>query len=217
MKRYTAYITVALVMVLVVAALSIRLFFREQKPAPAAADETPAATVAETEAPPPPTETPVDTPTPSPTLTPPVVTPSPPPPPTIAPTVPPTPTLPPATASSSFSSVTGTSLNLIADWRSYTDGSGNRKLRVDLSAQSYAFSTDALWNALELTVNGVTYSANSPAVNYTGESLRSTPLASFTVDVPSGNVSLSAVWHYKGAYSGVELEDISAYATVSIP
>ena len=216
MKRYTAYVTVALVMVLAVAAVSIRLFFREQKP-PAPTEEPPAATVTETETPPTPTETPVDTPTPAPPLTPPVVTPPPAPPQTVAPTVPPTPTLPPATASGSFSSATGTGLNLVADWRSYIDGSGNRKLRVDLSAQSYAFSTDALWNALELTVNGVTYSANSPAVNYTGDNLRNTPLASFTVDVPSGNVSLSAVWHYKGSYSGVELNDISAYTTEYIP
>ena len=106
---------------------------------------------------------------------------------------------------------------MIADWRSYTDGSGNRKLRVDLSAQSYAFNTDALWNALELTVNGVTYSANSSAVSYSGAAMHNTPLASFTVDVPSGSVSLSAVWHYRGTYSGVELEDISAYGTASIP
>ena len=213
MKRYTVYITVALLMVLVIAVFSIRLFFREP-PAPAET-ETPAVTATDTPTPPPPpTETP--TPTPPPTLTPPppVVTA---PPSTPAPTVPPTPTLPPATASGSFSSATGTGLNLIADWRSYTDGGGNRKLRVDLSAQSYAFSTDALWHALELTVNGVTYSANSPAVNYTGSNLHTTSLASFTVDAPSGNVSISAVWHYKGSYSGVELEDISAYTTADIP
>ena len=209
MRRTTAYITIALIAVLLAAVVSLRIFFGNRDTE--APDETPQVNPPVTQAIElpetiPPTEAVIET-TPPPTeppvfeTRPPIETPA------------PTPTPIPASASGSFSSSTGTNLNLLAEWSAYTDGSGQPKLRVDLYAVSYSFYTDALWNALELTVNGQTYSASSSAVRYDGETITRTLLGSFTVDAPSGSVSLSAVWHYRGSYSGVELEDITASGT----
>ena len=141
--------------------------------------------------------------------------------PTMAPTAPP-PTAPPATkapvittASGSFSSDTGTFLNLKVDWSTYTDGAGSAKMQIDLSATSYSFNTDAMYNALELSVNGVVYTANSPSIHLTDpKKYVVTPLVSFIIDAPTGGVMLKATWHYKGSYSGIALEDIVASANL---
>jgi len=131
----------------------------------------------------------------------------------------PTPTVtetPNVNASGSFSSNTGTGLNIQVDWKAYNAANGAPKLQVDVSATSYSFYTSALWNAVTVTVNGSTYSANSPDIAYDGSALVITPMASFTMDAPTGNVSIEAVWDYKGSYSGVELSAITASGTAYI-
>lgn len=207
MRKNTALITILLLAVIAAAALSLRVFFAEKapealSPTPPPAPTPPAATAqtlppVESETLPTDTPSPTGTPEPAPSQTP-------------EPTPTPTPTTLPVSASGSFASDTGTGLNLVADWSAYTDGSGAAKLRVELSARSYSFYTDAIWNALELTVNGTTYSASSAAVRYDGADMVVTPLASFTVDAPEGGADLTATWHYRGSYSGIPLEDITA-------
>ena len=113
------------------------------------------------------------------------------------------------------SSDTGTYLNLLVKWSA--QGTGETvPLRVELSAQSYSLFTMASYGNLELTVNGVTYRGNAPAISCDADDLTVTPLDSFSVMVPRGDVSISAVWHFKGSYSGQELDTISASAEVFI-
>ena len=119
-------------------------------------------------------------------------------------------------ASGSFASDTGTNLNIMVEWHTYTNNAGEAKLTVDISVISYSFYTDSLYNAIELTVGGETYYFNSPAVSYGGSELAVTPMVSKTVDAPAGNTAISVVWNYKGSYSGVELEKISAAGTAYI-
>ena len=140
----------------------------------------------------PPLETPVPTPVPTPAPTP----------------------QPQVSASGSFSSSTGTGLNAKVDWRVYTDASGKQMLQADVSAVSYSFFTDALYQAVVLTVGGSTYSANSAAVRYDGDALTTTPIASFTLPAPASGTPISLVWHYRGTYSGKELEDITAEGVI---
>lgn len=163
----------------------------------------------------PPTVAPTIAPTVAPTVAP---TPAPTPEPTVAPTPepePPTQTVT-TTGSGAFSSSTGTSLDMIVSWQTFTDEYGNHKLNVDLSTTSYSFNTGAIYEGLQLTVNGVTYTANSPAINYTGDTPASNVLGSFTVDVPEGNVNVSAVWHFRGSYGGTELAEISAGGNIYV-
>ena len=120
----------------------------------------------------------------------------------------------PAAASGSIRSDTGTGLNLRADWRVYSDASGKLKLQVDVSAVSYSFYTDALYQAVVLTAGGSSYSANSAAVQYGGEALITSPIASFTVDAPASGSAISVVWNYRGSYSGKPLDQIIASGSV---
>ena len=220
MKRSTAYFAMLLILVVAIAALSIAVI-RRRAPEPDTdlpevsdpADPTdasqssgpvPDSTVTAPPSEPPVFETrpPEETPEPTPVPTPP---------PTPSPT--PVPTPAPA-AAGSIRSDTGTGLNLRADWRVYADASGKLKLQVDVSAVSYSFYTDALYQAVVLTAGGSSYSANSAAVHYGGEALITSPIASFTVDAPASGSALSVVWNYRGSYSGKPLDQIIASGSV---
>ena len=215
MKR-NGFLVLLLLVVIAAAALSLWLFFfRDNAPA----EETP---------PPPPTKppewtvlpertnepAPTESPEPEPTETPeptPTETPEP------APTETPEPTpSPPADASGTFSSDTGTALNLLADWSVYTDAEGNRKLEVTLSAAHYALRIDPSYHSLVLTVDGQSYSADCPAIAYNGSEQNITPLHTFTLNAPSGSAGVHAVWNFKGSYSGKDLEQIIASGTVNL-
>ena len=213
MKRSAVYVALLLVIVIVVAVLCLRIFTKETLPEqpeptkevtvlPPVADEPTHVSVPETEAPAATPEPPRETEKPFETRA-------------------PIETEPPAApepfhADGSFRSDTGTYLNLVAEWAASDSGGESVTLRVLLSAESYSFNTSALYNSLQLTVNGTTYSANSPEVSYTGDALTRTPLAEFAVELPRGTATVEAVWHYKGSYSGTELEDITASATISL-
>lgn len=145
-----------------------------------------------------PTNTPAAQPTPQPTPTP---TPTPQPTPTPVQTV---------SGNGSFSSNTGTGLNIKVDWKAYNAADGSIKLRIDVSASSYSFYTSALWNAIELKINGQSYYANSPDISYDGDSLKYHEMAGFDVSASTGSTDIQVIWHYNGSYSGKELKDIEA-------
>ncbi len=208
MKRRTAYFAMLLILVVAIAALSIAVIRRREPTQPAdpaeLTDTTPASPVTETTQPTPPAVTE----TPPPPTEPPVVETRPP-----EETPAPTPT-PAPTASGGIRSDTGTGLNMQANWRVYADASGKLKLQVDVNAVSYSFYTDALYQAVVLTVGGSSYSANSAAVQYGGKDLITSPIASFTVDAPPSGTPISVVWNYKGSYSGKPLDQIIASGSV---
>lgn len=220
MKKNTAYITILLLAVLVAAVLSIRLFAQKSAPEASAGTQRQQINppVAETEnSVTPPAESLTagsETAPPAPETAPPAPIEAP-----VFETRPPIetaePTPGPASASGSFRSDTGTYLNIVAEWSAVPDG-GSATLQVDVYALSYSLHTDALASAVELTVNDETYTADSAAVHYDGSEPTRSPLASFHVDVPVGGVGMSIVWHYRGSYSGVALDDIAAAGAAQI-
>lgn len=118
-------------------------------------------------------------------------------------------------ASGSFASNTGTGLNLQVDWSAYNAGDGIM-LQVDVAASSYSIFTSGLYNSIELTVNGTTYYASSPEIVIEDNELHLTPMASFTIPVEAGSATIEVLWHYRGSYSGVELEEIVASGSAYI-
>ncbi|MCR5136607.1 MAG: hypothetical protein K6C12_05860 [Oscillospiraceae bacterium] len=119
------------------------------------------------------------------------------------------------TASGSFASQTGTSLNLFVSWSAETNAMGQKTLYVTVSTTSYSLYTGSSPNAVELTVNGMTYSATPNAVNYGGSSIATNVLASFSVPNAMGPAYLTAVWHFNGTYSGVPISTITASGIAS--
>ena len=113
-------------------------------------------------------------------------------------------------ASGSFSSQTGTSLNLLVTWNAQGDAFGQKTLYVTVCTTSYSLYTGALANAVELTVNGMLYTATPNAVNYSGNTMATNVLASFCIPNAASPASINAVWHFNGTYSGVAMNAISA-------
>ena len=117
-------------------------------------------------------------------------------------------------ASGSFASSTGTQLNLLVNWLVQSDGAGQKTLYVDVNATSYSLYSNG--GGVELTANGMVYTATASSINYGGKSMVTNRLASFTVPGVSGAVSLSAVWHFNGSYSGVAIGDIRASGVANV-
>ncbi len=118
-----------------------------------------------------------------------------------------------AVASGSFVSNTGTQLNILVEWSVQSDMYGQKVLHVDVSVTSYSLYCNG--GSVELTVNGMTYAATPPSINYGGRSMVTNRLASFSIPNVSGAVNVSAVWHFNGSYSGVPIGDIRASGIIS--
>ena len=117
-------------------------------------------------------------------------------------------------ASGSFSSSTGTQLNLLVNWSVQSDGYGQKTLHVDVCSTSYSLYCSG--GIVELSVNGMVYTAMGASVSCDGNSMVVNRLASFSVPGVSGSLSLSAVWHFNGSYSGVPIGDIRASGVANV-
>lgn len=117
-------------------------------------------------------------------------------------------------ASGSFSSNTGTQLNLMVTWSVLADAYGQKTLYVDVCSTSYSLYCTG--GGIELTANGMVYASTAPSIEYGGSSMVVNRLASFTIPGVAGAVSLSAVWHFNGSYSGVPIGDIRASGIANV-
>ena len=118
-----------------------------------------------------------------------------------------------AIASGSFASLSGTQLNILVNWSVQADVYGQKNLYVDVCATSYSLYSNG--GAVELTANGVLYTATAAPVNYGGRTMVTNRLASFVIPNVSGAVNLSAAWHFNGTYSGVSVGAIRANGVVN--
>ena len=212
MNKPAVYTIILLILVIIIALLGF-LILRQ----PAAEKEVPTPTPVNTdtaiqpprEEEPSPTPTPTETPEPTDEpvfeTRPPVETEKP------EETPEPTPT-PTPDASGSFSSNTGTGLNIRVDW--YTLPGGQR-MQVDVSCVSYSIYSAAQWQSVQLTVGGQTHAADSRAISHEGSDQVVSPLASFTVDTPPSGSPISVSWNYRGSYSGQELDEIVATGSLN--
>ncbi len=118
--------------------------------------------------------------------------------------------------SGSFRSNTGTGLNILVEWNVVAGLLGDKTLEVKVSTWSYSLSNTSLDNGVELHVNGALYLAKSNPIDYRGAEQSANLLASFSIPNLSGTVSLSVVWHFRGSYSGVALNEIRAEGTAIV-
>ena len=113
-------------------------------------------------------------------------------------------------SSGSFSSQTGTSLNLLVSWSAEADAMGQKTLYVTVSSLSSNLQAAALPNSLELTVNGMSYTSTPNAVNYNGGAMATHMLGSFAIPNAFGPASITASWRFNGVIGGVQLGTIVA-------
>ena len=165
---------------------------------------------------------PVTTPIPESVATPvPVITPAP-----VTPT--PLPTTVPTTVptvtnlnSGSFTSDTGTGLNISADWNVLTLNPDQVTVTVSVSVLSYTLHTQANPYSVNIGLDDQYVSLEAPAINYDGGGQVRSALAtqSFTVDLPansSRSMVLQVEWQFNGTYGEVELPVIECGGTINV-
>lgn len=171
----------------------------------------------------------LETPQPTPAIEPSVA-------PTATPTATPTPTpIPTATTepvqpvipqgevigSGSFTSDTGTPLNLRADWTATVLDSERVEVTVNVYLVSYQIEVRELYNAVNVSVGDQYASADSPAIKWENNTRLETLLAStvHTLSLPSGSSAsfpLAAQYQFGGTYSKVELPVIECGGTIEL-
>ena len=206
MKKQTAYIFAAFIVVLIILAIVIMWLtggIGGDKP-----EATPTPEV-ETSAPRQ-TQFVIPTATPQPTEAVPTETP------TMTATPTPTPEAPSGTVigSGAFDSATGVGLNTHTAWTATEQADGSVKLTLSVYARSYTMEIGQ--RSIAISVNGATsggmtrsFSVDSP------NSQTDTLIYTYSTTVQKGSaVSVSVDWNYKGQYSGQDLDVISSSSTV---
>ena len=118
--------------------------------------------------------------------------------------------------SGSFTSDTGTALNIYASYNAVTLGSN--LVQVTVSANLSHSSLTARANTVSFNLGGDYGSATAPEINCSGGS-SSTYLGSNTFTVPlapgeSKSLNCSVSWNFGGTYSGVSIAAVTANGTV---
>ena len=128
----------------------------------------------------------------------------------------PTPEAPSGTVigSGAFDSATGVGLNTHTAWTATEQADGSVKLTLSVYARSYTMEIGQ--RSIAISVNGATsggmtrsFSVDSP------NSQTDTLIYTYSTTVQKGSaVSVSVDWNYKGQYSGRDLDVISSSSTV---
>lgn len=121
----------------------------------------------------------------------------------------------------SFSSDTGTGLNIVVDWSVREAEMGFITVDVILSVDSEGVNVSSIHNGAVLTINGEEFVFTTPTLqNKSGETSKN-EICKTHVRLPySGEtmeLSIDAVWKFNGTYSGRELKKITASEQVTIP
>ena len=181
----------------------------ETQPAIETAQPTPAAAPSTAPTPTPVPATPVPTPTPTPV---PTATPEP-----AQPIIPQGEVI----GSGSFTSDTGTPLNIRADWTATVLDAENVEVTVNVYLISYQIEVRELYDAVNVSVGDQYASANSPAIKWENNTRLEALLAStvHTLRLPSGSSAsfpLAAQYQFGGTYSKVELPVIECGGTIEL-
>lgn len=190
--------------------ISYEVVPQENTPAPQQNTQSPANTPA-------PVSTPAATPKPTPT-------PTPKPTPTPTPTPAPTPTPVPVgkeLGSGSFTSDTGTGLNIRADWTVKVSGADTVDVTVTVSAESYSLNSIALPGSVHISLGETFVSMDSPAIEHNDNTLIKTVFGAQTFsarlsDGQSANMPLAVEWHFGGSYGDTELPVIECGGQISV-
>lgn len=118
-------------------------------------------------------------------------------------------------SSGSFSSYTGTGLDIVVNWTVAADMAGNHELQAVVGTSSSNLSCSSFGNGVTLNVGGMTYTAANNAIDYHGGGTVYNTLASFIVPNVYGTVPVTATWRFNGVYSGNSIGEIVASGVVN--
>lgn len=113
-----------------------------------------------------------------------------------------------------FTSDTGTGLELLVDWTSYTDENGTDMVRLDVSIESYSIYVGSRVNGLVVTLGGETKKLNTGEIIYTTGPRKTFLLGSCTMELPSATAQAQVSWDFFGTYKDTPMDQITASGEV---
>lgn len=125
------------------------------------------------------------------------------------------------TGSGTFSSDTGTPLNLVVSYSAKAGAGDEVIVTFDVYLSCYSINASAKPGGVSLSFNGGSYTDSSPELDVHSDTVTSVRLCTkeVTINLPAGETltsSASVSWAFGGSYSEVELKTIEASGTVSI-
>lgn len=135
--------------------------------------------------------------------------------PTAAPTKKPDPTAVPGTSlgSGSFSSNTGTALNMSVSWEARDQGNGKSRIYINGSVNSYTLSV--MSQPVSISYSDYSTSLMGSSIDVSTDGMKNTSLFSTYMDVPTGTEgTMTVTWKYNGTYHDVKLETVTASGSV---
>lgn len=113
-----------------------------------------------------------------------------------------------------FTSDTGTGLELLVDWTTYTDENGTDMVRFDISIESYSIYVGSRVNGIVITMGGQTKKLDSGEIIYTTGPKKTFLLGSCTMELPSATAQAEVSWDFFGSYKDTPMDQITASGEV---
>lgn len=124
--------------------------------------------------------------------------------------------------SGSFTSNTGKTINIRADWEARVSGANEISVKVTIVLLHFQIYVNELPNAVNIGLNGQYVTLGSPAISYDSKTAQAaTELASqsFTVQLPEGSsrdLDLQAEWQWGGTWGGEYIPVIECGGTFTV-
>lgn len=122
-------------------------------------------------------------------------------------------------ADGSFTSRTGTGLDMRADWSAVATGNNTATVTVNVYAISYSLYLAENENGLKISLGNQYTTAATTGLEYGSNNQKTTLLGtkSFSIDTSKGkvNLPLAIEWHYMGSYGGVAIDVIECGGNVA--
>lgn len=123
-------------------------------------------------------------------------------------------------ASGSFSSETGSNLEIHIDWSVISSSDTTATIRAEAFLTYYSIWVSARNNGT-LKIGNSSQTFSTEAITYDGKARQTQPLATAIVDVPLGDdgtatVEISVSWPFWGSYSGVKIDHLTCGGKVTV-
>lgn len=118
------------------------------------------------------------------------------------------------TNSGQFTSETGTGLDLVVDWKTYTSSDGTKMVRFDVSIKTFSIYVGSRIDGIHITMDGVTKTFDSADVAYPSGGRTTILLGSYVMEMSGNSANVNVAWDFRGTYSGTVLEQVTASGTV---
>lgn len=117
--------------------------------------------------------------------------------------------------SGSFYSNTGTGVNLQVDWKTYRASDGRDMVRFTVSLNTYSLYVGERKNGLTIRMGDEKVTLDTASISLPGGTKTTVALGQCEMELKDESVNVEVSWAFRGSYSNVHMELITAAGFVS--